>query len=84
MIRSLYYLPGQPIQKDLPPEQFTELIKNPQVVLWVDFISEPPEICQPILEDFGFHPLAIEDAINRPVMSRAVFFLAPVTVKDFS
>ena len=70
MIRSLYYLPGQPIQKDLPPEQFTELIKNPQVVLWVDFISEPPEICQPILEDFGFHPLAIDDALEETHVPR--------------
>ena len=64
MIRSLYYLPGQPIQKDLLPEQFPELIKNPQGVLWVDFISEPPEICLPILEGFGFHPLAIDDALQ--------------------
>jgi magnesium transporter len=63
MIRSLYYVPGTPIQKDLPPEQFPELIKNPQALLWVDFISEPPEVCRPILEEFGFHPLAIDDAL---------------------
>ena len=49
MIRSLYYLPGQPIQKDLPPERFPELVQNQQGILWVDFISEPPEVCQPIL-----------------------------------
>lgn len=64
MIRSLYYAPGQPIQKDLPSEQFPELIKNPQSVLWVDFLSEPPETCLPILEEFGFHPLAIDDALQ--------------------
>jgi magnesium transporter len=70
MIRSLYYAPGQPIQKDFPPEKFTEFIQNPQSVLWVDFISEPPEICQPILEEFGFHPLAIDDALQETHVPR--------------
>ena len=70
MIRSLYYLPGQPIQKDISPERFSELIQNQQGVLWVDFISEPPEICQPILEEFGFHPLAIDDALQETHVPR--------------
>ena len=70
MIRSLYYLPGQPTQKDLHPERFRELIQNPKAVLWVDFISEPPETCQPILEEFGFHPLAIDDALQETHVPR--------------
>jgi magnesium transporter len=70
MIRSLYYVPGQPIQKDLPAEKFSELIGNQQAVLWVDFISEPPEVGQPILEDFGFHPLAIDDALQETHVPR--------------
>ncbi len=64
MIRSLYYVPRQPIQKDIPPEKFPELIQNQQAILWVDFISEPPETCLPILQDFQFHPLAIDDALQ--------------------
>lgn len=64
MIRSLYYVPGRPIQKDLPPEKFPELIQNQQGLLWVDFVSEPPETCLPILQDFKFHPLAIDDALQ--------------------
>ena len=70
MIRSLYYLPGQPIQKDLPPEKFPELIQNQQAVLWVDFISEPPETSQSILEKFNFHPLAIDDALQQTHVPR--------------
>lgn len=31
----------------------------------MDFTSEPPESAQPILEEFGFHPLAIEDALQQ-------------------
>lgn len=70
MIRSLYYLPGQPIKKDLPPHKFSELIKNQESVLWVDFISEPPQTSQPILEEFGFHPLAIDDALQETHVPR--------------
>jgi magnesium transporter len=64
MIRSLYYVPGKPIQKDVPPSDFPELIQNPQTLLWVDFVSEPAETSLPILQDFKFHPLAIDDALQ--------------------
>ena len=64
MIRSLYYFPGQSIRKDIPPQEFPELIRNRRGLLWVDFTSEPPETCLPILESFGFHPLAIDDALQ--------------------
>jgi magnesium transporter len=70
MIRSLYYVPGEPIQKDLPPEKFPELIQNQQSVLWVDFVSEPPETSLPILEEFRFHPLAIDDALQETHVPR--------------
>jgi magnesium transporter len=34
-------------------------------LLWVDFQAEPPEVCEPILhETFGFHPLAVDDALQ--------------------
>jgi len=64
MIRSLYYVPGKPIRKDVPTKEFINLIQNPQGLLWVDFVSEPPETCRPILQDFGFHYLAIDDALQ--------------------
>jgi magnesium transporter len=64
MIRSLYYLPGKPARKDLPSREFPELIRDRRALLWVDFVSEPPETCLPILEGFGFHPLAIDDALQ--------------------
>jgi len=64
MIRSIYYVPGKPIQKDLPPAQFPKLMKNRRGLLWVDLSAEPADICQPILESFGFHRLAIDDALQ--------------------
>jgi len=64
MIRSLYFVPGKSIRKDIPVHEFPKLTQNPEGLLWVDFVSEPPEICLPILQSFGFHPLAIDDALQ--------------------
>ena len=64
MIRSLYYFPGESIRKDLPVQEFPKLILERSGLLWVDFTSEPPETALPILEQFGFHPLAIDDALQ--------------------
>lgn len=63
MIRSLFFEPNKPIRKDLPPQEFARLIRNRRGILWVDFVGEPPEVCRPILESFGFHPLSIDDAL---------------------
>lgn len=39
-------------------------LADPRGLLWVDFLDEPRESCEPILRDtFAFHPLAIDDAI---------------------
>jgi magnesium transporter len=64
MIRSLYYSPEKALRTDVPPAEFTALIKNPAALLWVDFTGEAPEAGRPILEAFGFHPLAIDDALE--------------------
>ena len=64
MIRSIYYLPGKPLRKDIPPHEFQKLIRNRRGLLWVDFTNEPPETSLPILRGFGFHPLAIDDALQ--------------------
>jgi magnesium transporter len=64
MIRSLFFEPGKAIRKNMPPQEFPRLIRNRRGILWVDFVAEPPDICLPILEGFGFHPLAIDDALQ--------------------
>lgn len=70
MIRSLYYVPGSSIRKDISPQEFSSLLKNRRGLLWVDFVSEPPETCLPILQSFGFHPLAIDDALQETHVPR--------------
>src|SRR3990172_487105 len=64
MIRSLYYMPGKPLPTDISPKEFARLLRASRGLLWVDFTSEPPEVCEPILLGFGFHPLAIDDALQ--------------------
>lgn len=64
MIRTLYYKPGKPIRTDISPAEFPRLIRDRNGVLWVDFIAEPEEQAEPILSSFGFHPLAIDDALQ--------------------
>ena len=64
MIRTLYFAPGKAFRTDIPAPNFPKLLKDPHGLLWVDFSGESPEICQPILEGFGFHPLAIDDALQ--------------------
>lgn len=65
MIRSLYFTPGKPIRREIPSQEFPKLIRDRRGLLWVDFSDEPPETCLPILNAFGFHPLAIEDALQQ-------------------
>ncbi|MGC8857369.1 MAG: magnesium/cobalt transporter CorA [Anaerolineae bacterium] len=64
MFRSLYFTPDKTVQSDLPLKDLPLLTKSKRGLLWVDFSGEAPEACQPILEQFGFHPLAIDDALQ--------------------
>jgi len=65
MVRSLYRTPEGRIRIDAPPGEFAQLTRNPRGLLWVDFEDTPPETDESILRDtFGFHPLAVGDALQ--------------------
>jgi magnesium transporter len=64
MIRSIFFSSGKPFRTDIPPSEFPHLLRDKRGLLWVDFISEPPETALPILQSFNFHPLAIDDALQ--------------------
>ncbi len=64
MIRILLHKPGAPLDSAYPLEHLAKAIQDPKNLLWVDFIGEAPEVCEPILKGFGFHPLAIDDALR--------------------
>lgn len=65
MIRSLYCTSEGRVRADLSVEEFVAALQDPEGVLWVDFSDEPRDTCEPILrQTFGFHPLAIDDALE--------------------
>ncbi|MCC6501181.1 MAG: magnesium/cobalt transporter CorA [Anaerolineales bacterium] len=64
MIQTLYFSPGKPIRKEIPPQEFPKLIRDRRGLLWINFTNEPAESCLPILQGFGFHPLAVDDALQ--------------------
>ncbi len=64
MIRSLFFEPGKDIRKNLPPQEFPNLIQNQHGILWVDFVAEPARYLPPHFGKFGFHHLAIDDALQ--------------------
>jgi magnesium transporter len=65
MIRVQFYHNDLPQELALEPQTLKVALEDSQTLLWVDFEGEPPEACEPILhEGFGFHPLAIDDALQ--------------------
>jgi magnesium transporter len=65
MIRSLYVTTSKKIRTDLTPDEFGAVLKDSRGLLWVDFCQTPPQEDAPILLDtFGFHPLAVDDALQ--------------------
>jgi magnesium transporter len=65
MIRSLYRNADGALETGLAPKDYASALGDPGGLLWVDFEGEAPEVCEPILrEGFGFHPLAIDDALQ--------------------
>ncbi|HZD56259.1 MAG TPA: magnesium/cobalt transporter CorA [Anaerolineales bacterium] len=65
MIRTIYFDAQGNMHTSLTPKDFPSALKDPQCLLWVDFEGTPPEEDEPILREiFGFHPLAIEDALQ--------------------
>ena len=64
MIRSLHYANDGALRADLALEAVAAVQQSAEGLLWLDLCGEPPAQCEPILRDvFGFHPLAVDDAL---------------------
>ena len=64
MIRSLYFTQDGHMRTDLAVGEFPALLQAQEGLLWVDFEATSPQDDEPILREvFGFHPLAIDDAL---------------------
>ena len=64
MIKSIYYINGE-TRTDLTQEEIQAALESNQGVLWVDLVETPYGESEKILLDlFGFHPLAVSDALD--------------------
>lgn len=64
MVRALYRTQDGDVRTDVTTAELAEAMQDVQGLLWVD-LSGTAEACEPILrETFGFHPLAVEDALQ--------------------
>lgn len=64
MIKTIYFLNGK-TQTDLTLEEIKAAYESHQGVLWVDLVETPYGESEKILLDvFGFHPLAVSDALD--------------------
>ena len=65
MIHSFYHSSTGTVTMDLPPEDWPMALRDQMGVLWVDFHAAPLAEVEPHLrEPFGFHALAIDDALR--------------------
>ncbi len=65
MLRAIYYKGNGELVAEITPDGYSAALHDKSGVLWVDFDAEEPEPSQDILiHTFGFHPLAVDDALH--------------------
>lgn len=62
MVRSIFFTPNKPTQKNLTEIEIPNALKQPDSLLWVHLEkSDSNELLHYLKDIFNFHPLAIED-----------------------
>jgi magnesium transporter len=59
--------------KDFPAAQISDFLQQPDTVVWLDLCEPDQEDLAVVSQEFGLHPLAVEDAIQeheRPKLDR--------------
>jgi magnesium transporter len=59
--------------KDFPATQISDYLQEPDTVVWLDLCEPDQEDLEVVSEEFGLHPLAVEDATQqheRPKLDR--------------
>jgi magnesium transporter len=86
-LRLVACIGGVTIESGFPPSEISEYIKDRKTTVWVD-IQDPGESeAALLLEEFGFHPLAVEDACKgeqRPKIEeyKGYLFVVAYTLND--
>jgi magnesium transporter len=67
------YRQGMLEAKDFPAAQISDFLQQPDTVVWLDLCEPDQEDLAVVSQEFGLHPLAVEDAIQeheRPKLDR--------------
>ena len=71
MIQSLHRTAAGEVQTGLTLDAVALALQDIGGLLWLDFCDEPAASCEPILREvFGFHPLAVADALEESHVPR--------------
>ena len=73
MRRTRLYRDGMLEAKDFPAAQISDYLQEPDTVVWLDLCDPDPVDLEVLSEEFGLHPLAVEDAVQqheRPKLDR--------------
>lgn len=71
MIRTLYFTVDKKLQTDLETEQIKTVLQSDAGLLWMDFEATAADIDEKLLTElFGFHPLAVDDALQETHVSK--------------
>jgi magnesium transporter len=63
-MRAIYY-DGEQLRTDVSVDDLADAFRASKGVLWLDLVETPAAEARPLLEEvFGFHPLAVDDALE--------------------
>ncbi len=60
-VKTIACLGGVSLERGVPTEEVSEYIRDADNVVWMDVQDPGPEELSMLFEEFGFHPLALED-----------------------
>lgn len=60
-VKTVACLGSVSLERDVPTEEIRDYIRDPGNLVWVDVQDPGPAELSMLLEEFGFHPLALED-----------------------
>jgi Mg2+ and Co2+ transporter CorA len=67
------YRQGMLEAKDFPAAQISDFLEQPDTVVWLDLCEPDQQDLEVVSQEFGLHPLAVEDAVQqheRPKLDR--------------
>jgi Mg2+ and Co2+ transporter CorA len=59
-VKAVACLGGVSLERDIPTGEIHDYIRDPDIVVWVDVESPGPSEIAMLIDELGFHPLALE------------------------